>query len=111
MMRLSDAIRKGSQQRPQGYGSLFQSAIVELSEEGFRIATVSCALGAAYEGLFGTAPEDAELECLDELEAAFPILKERRGNETLMDGILLRNDHEKLTREQIADWLDEQGVE
>jgi hypothetical protein len=111
-MELSEAIRKGSELRPQAFDWYFEG-------EG------SCALGAAYEGIkgrqlsvnVGTFKE----VCLKE----FPVLAlfvgacpvrpkcaefkraKGRGGVTVCGTIAHLNDDHKWTREQIADWVEQ----
>jgi hypothetical protein len=94
-MKLSEAIREGAKLRPQGFG--------ELCEQGR-----TCALGAAIEGVWGYGSvwayetKDGK-NCID-LATHF-----RNPHESLYWDITTKNDHEKWSRERIADWLESQG--
>ncbi|SRR5258706_16343763 len=98
-MKLADAIRKGSQQRPQAFGDFFEKV------EGQILG--SCAIGAAIEGYFGDTTARIE-----ELHTAFPILdKVVEGPEQGMRAELCNvitdlNDMCDWTRECIADWVE-----
>lgn len=104
-MRLSEAIRIGAKLRPQTTAGEY------IEPHGG-----SCALGAAYEAI---ADGDDVLEdvCDDELEEAFPILRDSEpsvacpscANTVHMSpmGLIVHlNDTHKWTREQIADWVE-----
>lgn len=102
-MKLSDAILKGAQQRPQCRLKYF--APVEDGTMG------SCALGAAYEAVFGPPPSIEEGKSigsrLGELSQVYPELD---NISDLNHQIQHRNDGLRHTREQIAAWLAEQGL-
>lgn len=113
-MKLSDAIRKGSEQRPQAFGTYFQTGKARDEIIG------SCAMGAAIEGYTGLADDRGYSELLE----AFPIIEHVKvllpvepiakieppisWNTTfdLDDAIFELNDTYKWTREQIADWIE-----
>lgn len=95
-MLLSDAILKGAAQRPQCSGRFFEAIDDRL--------LFSCALGAAYEGVYG-APNADSAAVVKDMDLAFPGLL----GSTLEVEIVLRNDEWRWTREQIAAWLKEQG--
>lgn len=107
-MKLSDAILKGAQQRPQCFGNLFGTVAPNVLG--------SCVLGAAWEGVYGAPPTnpDDTLKCSEELFAAFPVLDRRLDSQfpdrTLANDLTLRNDRQGQTREVIAAWLAEQGL-
>lgn len=113
-MKLSEAITKGAQLRPQAFGSLFKFA-----GEQAEVAT-SCALGAAYEARYShVALPEHHFDSYDDLEAAFPLLNapaqcpvciERLGRnltprERLSAVISHLNDYHIYTRELIAEWV------
>jgi hypothetical protein len=126
-VKLSDAILKGAQQRPQCTGDPFMT-----TPDGGLLA--SCALGAAWEGRFGAPDPDALEEggrdyVYSELGDAFPELEACRycGNpdaldepycerdfearcEALWSHIANLNDAEGWSRESIAAWLAERGL-
>lgn len=111
-MKLSEAIRKGAEMRPQFSGRWFS----ELADG----TVASCAQGAAYEAVFNEIPEwneepptnlsgyvrghVARSDEWNRLEAAFPGVQ---GG--IFHRIAHKNDRD-WTREEIADWLDEQGL-
>lgn len=98
---LAEAIRLGITRRPQqSFG------------EYYRGRGASCALGAAYEGIFrlpayaeGIHPHrlDRLFECLDFSITACPAGCRKRIPLGAM--IVHLNDHHEWTREQIADWV------
>jgi hypothetical protein len=105
-MKLSDAIRKGAEQRPKCSFNLF----------AYRGGVLhSCALGAAYEAVFGapTGYQDQH-EYFGELVLVYPELDERPAEwgdgPSLAVEITFRNDHHGESREAIAEWLKEQGL-
>lgn len=88
---LSQAIRLGSTFRPQGFDCFFQ---------GGR----TCAIGAAAEALYGEDGLDSVADKLDDIKARFQV------NQDLLHQVYNRNDAHGQTREQIADWLQTQGL-
>jgi hypothetical protein len=93
-LKLSEAIRKGARLRPQGTGWWHRDG-------------KSCALGAAYEALTGRITNDysgVTLETIHIMATAFPAFY------ALTHEIGKMNDIQHLTREQIADWLEAQGL-
>lgn len=91
----SQAIRLGASFRPQAFGIMFDA------DGG------SCAIGAAYEavtGIGGFEQNGRATEIYKELEKRFP------GSERIGHSIVIFNDGTKFTREQIADWVEEQGL-
>ena len=66
-LSLADAIRLGATLRPQGFGAMFTPG------DG-----TSCALGAAYEAIFGRVAEDGGV-ALDALIARYPVLLAEAG--------------------------------
>jgi hypothetical protein len=107
-MKLSEAIREGAKLRPQGFGAFFTT------DEDDK--TCSCAVGAAIEALTGkTHVHDEEVAAT--IREGWELFKSARiapGGAyhdwlpRLLD-ISKRNDIRHHTREQIADWLSEQG--
>jgi hypothetical protein len=93
-MKLSEAIRLGAMLKPQGFGGNTTGPM----------ATVTCALGAAYE-----AAEVAH--CWIALSRRFPILMRIEWlvcpacDERVETPIPHLNDDHRWTREQIADWV------
>jgi hypothetical protein len=98
---LADAILEGVQRRPeQSFGEYFKGR------------KSSCALGAAYEGLYrlpreadGIKPRRLDLlfECLDNAVRVCPECAKKR---LPLGAIIIHlNDHHHWTREQIASWL------
>lgn len=122
-MKLSEAIRIGSQRYPQAFGEETKHAaytrLVQITDQ----AIGTDAWGAAYVALFGELPE------LDLSYWTFPLYdrvlsRVDRGAmlqsvplENPVNGMFCRvamivnqlNDKERWTREQIADWLESIG--
>jgi hypothetical protein len=103
-LKLSEAIRIGARIRPKCTSALF--------DEGR-----SCALGAAYEAVYGY-PGDGHygfpamdgrlgLRFGEALSRAFPALYD--SQRYLLHEVFAHNDFHEWTREQIADWLEAQG--
>ena len=88
-MKLSEAIRAGAKLRPQAFSGFFKDG-------------GSCAFGAAYEARTGRTltplPVDTDVLCVvpEILDAA------------LFSAITDMNDEKRMSREQIADWVEEQ---
>lgn len=87
--KLSQAIRAGAKLRPQRTGAYFH--------EG-----KSCALGAAYEGMYGYIDDTTAM-------IATWVVQHFRLRESLVQEVIIRNDKMLHTREQIADWLEAHG--
>lgn len=98
---LADAMLEGAQRRPdQSFGEYFTGR------------KSSCALGAAYEGLYrlpvdadGIKPRRLDLifDCLDNVVRVCPECAKKR---LPLGAIIIHlNDHHHWTREQIAGWL------
>jgi hypothetical protein len=112
-MKLSEAMRKGSELRPQGFGSMFTFS-PRVPEEFDCVA--SCALGAAYEAVhreYKLAPQNSAL-----LYADFPVLATpceapcecsdvKFLGSDVRDCIVHLNDSHMTTREEIADWVEQ----
>lgn len=109
-MRLSEAIRKGAELRPQYHGWYFGDG-------------ASCALGAAYEAVAGrystghTAVErtlhesfKATLDASATCPCSTPHRCDAEDVPVVMNVIVDLNDNCKWTREEIADWLAGQGL-
>lgn len=98
-LRLSTAIRIGSKLRPQTTGRLFQ-------------AGASCAIGAAYEALYGEPPQEVWRENIDDANAPLSECWTRVLDvfpQATFSSIGIKNDN-GWTREAIADWLESQGL-
>lgn len=98
-MKLSEAIREGALLRPQAYG---------VAAEDYGGCICTCALGAAYEVMFGY------LFGLDELPAGHPHYiyywyEDAGVPRALVSEVIDRNDTWHQSREEIADWVQEQG--
>lgn len=91
--KLSEAIRIGAKIRPQGFTDLFADG-------------KSCALGAAYEGATGSMCANYEY---GKITKQFPVIGNGSSLNSLGEKIYRMNDYQRKTREQIADWLAEQG--
>ncbi len=100
LTKLSQAIRLGATFHPQCFGTLFTYQRVhncsQLLEHPL-IIEASCAIGAASEALMINGRIKSEFK------------KRFNISEILFNEIVSKNDIERLTREQIADWLEEQG--
>lgn len=97
-LRFSTAIRIGAKLRPQTTGRLFK--------EG-----ASCAIGAAYEALYGEPPREAWLDNIDDANATLSSCWMRVMDvfqRATYSDIGSKNDG-GWTREAIADWLEAQG--
>ena len=95
-LKLSDAIRIGAKIRPQCFGYLFKNG-------------GSCALGAAFEGLYGyPLPEGSGFDTalMDKGGEWFYFI---HPSYEIFDEIVRRNDQYGQTREQIADYLESIG--
>lgn len=122
-MKLSEAIRIGSQRYPQAFGHETEYAkYTRLSQiTDYRVGTD--AWGAAYVALFGELPElDFSywtLPLYDRVLAKVDngLKLQRVPLENPVNGMVCRvamiinqlNDKERWTREQIADWLESIG--
>jgi len=113
-MRLSEAMRIGASWSPQ-------TRLIMKSKDG------TCAMGAAYEGTFGTITNNMmegdnlqyiKIENLDKLLKTYPILYEFSMFVTKsvvvapIDQIIVSlNDSYCWTREEIADWIEMKELE
>lgn len=128
-MKLSEAIRKGSELRPKAEDDFFIFYRFSTKADDVR----SCALGAAYEaacgfiGIHFLADDCLGLESLQKIDAAlyerWPCLRDawhrrqvdeegEEGEEgviTLQEVIQEMNDYGGYSREEIADWLESVG--
>jgi hypothetical protein len=93
--KLSQAIRLGATFRPQCRGLLFTHKFGDVR---------SCAMGAAWEAITGTA------EYVDLVKAKRILMKRFDVTDSCIEDIQERNDQLGQTREQIADWLEAQGL-
>ena len=105
---LAAAIRKGAERRPdQAFGDYFIGR------------NASCALGAAYEGIYRLAEDmggrrptkDFEwfFDCLDSVIRWCPV-EGCKKHLVLSAMIVHLNDAHEWTREEIATWLEQNGV-
>jgi hypothetical protein len=93
-LKLSEAIRIGASYRPQGF-----NGVLSQIHEG-----TSCALHAAYEAVTGGPAHDEGSDTSYNLtQWAYRIFGNAATN------VIYKNDDEKWTREQIADWLESRG--
>lgn len=99
-MKFSEAIRKGCEMVPVQGRSLF------FTDLHGRI-TRACAMGAAYLAYWGpNSPEiEAVLNCFDYVSLRIPEWEGHIGNR-----VRTMNDQDNKTREEIADWLEAQGL-
>ena len=105
---LASAIRAGASRRPeQAFGDYFVGR------------RASCALGAAYEGIYrlasdmdGRRPTKDLTTFFDCLEGSVrPCPVEGCKKRLLLSAMIVHlNDHHQWSREHIADWLEENGV-
>lgn len=96
VLKLSDAIRLGAKMHPQGFEGSFENGR-------------TCAIGAAYVGMFGeprVPPNSIFLtgDAVSKLKAA-GIWPEGLDSTT----VWRMNDGNRWSRERIADWLEAQG--
>lgn len=124
--KLSTLIREGAQLRPQVFGSavsLLDGHIDEngkLDEDG-PCEYGTCALGAAYEAITGQLPDNT-----DPFETTVAFIQDSTDSigaeiaypdgtslstyvDQTVDVVVSLNDYYKWTREQIADYLEQQG--
>ena len=106
---LATAIRVGAGRRPaQAFGDYFVGR------------HASCALGAAYEGLYRLAEDMGGkrptkdlrwfFDCLENTASWCPV--EGCKKHLLLSGMIVHlNDHHEWSREQIANWLDPPQIE
>ena len=105
---LASAIRAGASRRPdQAFGDYFVGS------------RASCALGAAYEGMYRLANDmsgqrptrdlTSFFDCLEGTIRACPI--EGCKKRLILSAMIVHlNDHHEWSREKIADWLEESGT-
>lgn len=129
LIRLADAMMKGGKKRQQCTGNLFDVDTVEQSDkkgdwiDSYKLGG-SCALGAVYEGLFGTPPitdegqvNGGDGEMYARLTKRLPVLDLSLNDitdaaddvfgddSTLQDSIIFKNDTAGFARWQIAKWI------
>ena len=100
-MELATAIREGARRRPQYFGAMF--GIIGQGEHKGELG--SCSIGAAYEGLTGRALEPA-YGCNEHMRALADMFRAWPALAVLQTDMYWRNDHNKESREQIADWVE-----
>lgn len=107
-MKLSEAIRKGSEMVPKQCTGWFQQ---ETQEDGSWQLTHACAIGAAavavagHQSTHGAKGEQHQIS----LQDIFPGIHDEHGNfNEIARAIMEKNDSQHMTREQIADWLEEE---
>lgn len=93
LTKLSQAIRLGATFHPQCFG-----AICQVDRDGN--VTHTCAVGGALEAIGIPANGGSGINALCKRFDAYYILGD----------VMNRNDKNKWTREQIADWLEAQGL-
>ena len=92
-MKLSEAIREGAKLRPQAFSALFCDG-------------KTCALGAACDAVGAITWRGDKGELTGFVPSHyFPALEDP----DLYLAITRMNDFQRMTREQIADWVEEQG--
>lgn len=111
-MLLSEAIRKGSGLRPQGFGAYFT--------QNERREVCSCAIGAAIEGATGRAFTDGiagsvalkkDKEIVKLLHGWGLIVRYNPGNYSRRQWrIANMNDGQRMSREEIASVLESEGL-
>jgi hypothetical protein len=123
-MKLSEAIRKGATLHPQVFGCFVGWAQEE--EDGTPIMG-TCAIGAAYEAITGNLPtnpfDDTTIEALlldeidemndefgDERVIGYPSQLGLTRHEEVTSVIACLNDFYAWKREDIADYLQEEGL-
>lgn len=128
---LAKALRKGAKRREKSTGELFSTIDVTKNPDKPKYKLgASCALGAIYEGTFGKPPVRAveggfdffipKVDGGDEamyarLKRKYPVLAQPVGLNSFNDvyeiKIISKNDTHDESREEIADWLEEQANE
>jgi hypothetical protein len=118
--KLSTLIRRGAQIRPQACGS-FVYTVWPLKNGIPTPETCTCALGAAYEALTGELPDPfASFDSIttflqdstDSQWTEIPYPDETslaKDTDQTTDVVVSLNDYYHWTREQIADYLEQQG--
>jgi hypothetical protein len=106
-MKLSQAIRKGIELSLPGFGGYFA-----WSRE--RKEVHACAIGAALIGICGidALKGMSMMDREDALDQQWPFLRGETPDEDSGNywcAIIKRNDFKKISREEIADWLEERG--
>jgi hypothetical protein len=107
-MKLSEAIREGAAIRPQAFGNY-----IDITGTG---QVCTCALGAAYEVIFGHLPKNDQPGLRQDLIGQCPDtgrliqMPESIFEISVMQAIVHLNDDEEWTREEIADWLESQNL-
>ena len=99
-MKLSEAIRAGAALRPQAHG--------EYVINYWNGPSRTCAIGAAYEGITGKLPDPDWADDLNRVRKT--IYKATGADDVLLNTVIQLNDDQYQTREQIADWLEAQGL-
>lgn len=97
MLKLSEAIRLGAMLKPQSFGSMRScEAVPSLGDVlGLRIIEKTCAMGAAYEAGYRSAPYLGVSTCPACVHVGpVPYL------------VMHLNDSHRWTRERIADWVE-----
>lgn len=94
-LKLSEAIRIGAKLRPQGFGGAFPT-----NEKG---ELCSSAIGAMCEAVFGNTNSNYGFSKI------YPELWEIIDGKSLLDQIIKMNDRKKLSREEIADYVESFG--
>lgn len=96
-MLLSEAIRIGATKRPQSIeGKYFHN-------------DCSCALGAAYETVYGYRVGQLDIVTEGALIFTFPELEQILEGVMIINHVIFQNDVQHFPREAIADWLAERG--
>lgn len=117
-MTLSEAMRKGAEQRPQAFGGL-----VLVEEDG---VFSTCAIGAVYEAIFGELPPFLGFDAFDHerslayeaIEDLHPAMNDAAlcpecpadAPNDLEGVVICLNDTHRWTREKIAEWLAGRGL-
>lgn len=112
-LSLSQAARKGAEMHPQGFGELVEE---KEGENGPYLCT--CFLGAAWAGLgkdIHYMYDEEDKWVYEELRRAWPELERHHKGPVHLHGplqaIITRlNDLKRWTREDIADWLESEGL-
>jgi hypothetical protein len=106
MDKLSTLIREGAAKRPQ----VFYQLIAPVGDGNYGTCALGAALDAVGYEMFGEDPTSEELVTHIGLELVAVASPAHPGLERpLIDVIINLNDHERWSREQIADWLESIG--
>ncbi len=97
LTKLSQAIRLGATFHPQCFGTMWNR-----DYSTFSGVFATCAVGAAIKAI--------NPDCMNCVEAQDELCERFNIEIGMIFKIAYKNDTEKMSREQIADWLEQQGL-